>query len=133
MELVHHLQNITNLIAAYKVYDNSFQLSAVNSSNASSSLALEFVHTIEALFFYNFTAKPEKLWDFIKSISHPSVTSTVEKDLNQIKTKVGKSRAWIHLVINDQSIASYSWADDKFYSTIFCVYFWLLGSSVYAT
>jgi hypothetical protein len=116
MELVSHLQNITNLIAAYKVQNDTFQLSTKITKTSTSTqefsqnntnLALEFVHTIEAIFFYNFIQKPDKLWDFIKTISHPSLIHSVENEFSQIRTNVGKSRLWIHLVINDRSITSY--------------------------
>ncbi|PAV59363.1 hypothetical protein WR25_21406 [Diploscapter pachys] len=69
-----------------------------------------FIHGLRDPFFLKgsrYAKYPEpNFWPFVSKFSHPSITSQI-RSLSMINTEIGKSRAWIRIVLNEGSIEHY--------------------------
>uniref|UniRef100_A0A1I7TSH2 RUN domain-containing protein n=1 Tax=Caenorhabditis tropicalis TaxID=1561998 RepID=A0A1I7TSH2_9PELO len=94
--------------------------------NLCNSIEAIFIHGLRDPFFLKGTryAKyPEpNFWPFVSKFSHRSITNQISC-LGQVRTEIGKSRAWIRIVLNENALSQYldllateSTAIQQFYS-----------------
>ncbi|CCO25899.1 RUN domain-containing protein [Caenorhabditis elegans] len=78
--------------------------------NLCNSIEAIFIHGLRDPFFLKGTryAKyPEpNFWPFVSKFSHRSITSQIAC-LGQIRSEIGKSRAWIRIVLNENALGQY--------------------------
>ncbi|CAL2033668.1 unnamed protein product [Caenorhabditis brenneri] len=94
--------------------------------NLCNSIEAMFIHGLRDPFFLKGTryAKyPEpNFWPFVSKFSHRSITTQISC-LGQVRSEIGKSRAWIRIVLNENALSQYldllaaeSTAIQQFYS-----------------
>lgn len=94
--------------------------------NLCNSIEAIFIHGLRDPFFLKGTryAKyPEpNFWPFVSKFSHRSITNQISC-LGQVRSEIGKSRAWIRIVLNENALSQYldllaaeSTAIQQFYS-----------------
>ncbi|CAD6192559.1 unnamed protein product [Caenorhabditis auriculariae] len=86
--------------------------------NIPSEITLNVCNTIEAIFIHGlkdpfflkgtrYAKYPEpNFWPFVSKFSHRSVTGKIST-YKQIKTEIGKSRAWIRILLNENTLEHY--------------------------
>ncbi|EFO91452.1 hypothetical protein CRE_11842 [Caenorhabditis remanei] len=78
--------------------------------NLCNSIEAIFIHGLRDPFFLKGTryAKyPEpNFWPFVSKFSHRSITNQISC-LGQVRTEIGKSRAWIRIVLNENALSQY--------------------------
>uniref|UniRef100_A0AC34R9A4 RUN domain-containing protein n=1 Tax=Panagrolaimus sp. JU765 TaxID=591449 RepID=A0AC34R9A4_9BILA len=69
-----------------------------------------FIHGLKDAFFLKgsrFSKYPEpNFWPFVSKFTHRSIKNQIG-DLKQIKSEIGKARAWIRIVLNEGQLEHY--------------------------
>jgi pleckstrin homology domain-containing family M member 1 len=71
-----------------------------------SALESVLLHGLKDTLSSRFFSAPSSFWPVVLLISHRNSVAAVER-LNQIKTDVGRCRAWLRLCLSDSSLTSY--------------------------
>ncbi|CAI4232529.1 unnamed protein product [Auanema sp. JU1783] len=109
MELTNELESvlkaaISNPISSKEYVSSEITLTICNVIEA------VFIHGLRDPFFLKgsrYAKYPEpNFWPFVSKFSHRGITNQI-RNLNQIKTEIGKSRAWIRIVLNEKSLEHY--------------------------
>lgn len=62
--------------------------------------------SLEAFFLYELKSRTPCFWDFVSAISHKETLKKV-KSFPLLRTDIGRSRAWIRVVLNEGFVCSY--------------------------
>ncbi|CAI5442309.1 unnamed protein product [Caenorhabditis angaria] len=78
--------------------------------NICNAIEAIFIHGLRDPFFLKgtrYSKYPEpNFWPFVSKYSHRNVTKQINS-LNQINNEIGKGRAWIRIVLNENSLSQY--------------------------
>ncbi|KAK6047724.1 RUN domain protein, partial [Cooperia oncophora] len=85
-------------------------LSSEITQNICNVIEAIFIHGLRDPFFVKgsrYAKYPEpNFWPFVSKYSHKSITSEINS-LKQIKSEIGRGRAWIRIVANQNSLEHY--------------------------
>ncbi|XP_059474947.1 pleckstrin homology domain-containing family M member 1 [Neocloeon triangulifer] len=77
-----------------------------SSQSLCTALEAVFLHGLRETFSSRFLSAPSSFWPAVLFVSHKNSITAVEK-LNQIRTDVGRCRAWLRLSLSDGSLSGY--------------------------
>ncbi|WKX95461.1 hypothetical protein Q1695_012150 [Nippostrongylus brasiliensis] len=107
-------------------YKEKNYLASEITQNICNAIEAMFIHGLRDPFFVKgsrYAKYPEpNFWPFVSKYSHSAITKEINS-LNQIKSEIGRGRAWIRIVVNQNSLEHYvrlllreSKAVNQFYS-----------------
>ncbi|VDK67158.1 unnamed protein product [Litomosoides sigmodontis] len=108
VKLITELAN--SLKQATSEYSSSDTLSKESTQILCNAVEALFIHGLKTVFFQKkprSSRYPEpNFWPFVSKYTHRSVLDQIATS-NQIKTEIGKSRAWVRILLNDNTMENY--------------------------
>ncbi|GMS85263.1 hypothetical protein PENTCL1PPCAC_7438, partial [Pristionchus entomophagus] len=108
-ELVNELNIVLKAAASHR-RPNKEPLPAELTANVCAVVEAILIHGLRDPFFLRgsrYAKYPEpNFWPFVSKFTHRSVTTQIHA-LNLIKTEIGKSRAWVRIVLNEGGLEHY--------------------------
>ncbi|CAG9534871.1 unnamed protein product [Cercopithifilaria johnstoni] len=108
IKLVTEFANIHKQATSEYPFDNA--LSKESTQILCNAVEALFIHGLKTAFFQKkprSSRYPEpNFWPFVSKYTHKAVLDQITAS-NQIKTEIGKSRAWVRILLNDNTIENY--------------------------
>ncbi|KAK5983561.1 RUN domain-containing protein [Trichostrongylus colubriformis] len=107
--IIKELETVLNA-AKSSTYTTKDCISSEITQNICNVIEAIFIHGLRDPFFIKgsrYAKYPEpNFWPFVSKYSHKSITSEINS-LKQIKSEIGRGRAWIRIVVNQNSLEHY--------------------------